>query len=52
MHAKCDQNILAYVVNEHFHELLTDGRADEISQIEIIVQTQGSHNSTFLKNTF
>ena len=46
----CMQNVVKiyFVVKnyEHFHELLTDGRVDEIV---IIVQTQGSCNSTILK---
>ena len=46
----CMQNVVKiYFVAksyEHFHELLTDGRADEIV---IIVQTQGSCNYTILK---
>ena len=48
----CMQNVIKiyYMVKsyEHFHELLMDGR----TQIVIIVQTQRSFNSTFLKLPF
>ena len=48
MHAKCDQNILCGQELRTFSRA-ANGRTSGRIQMVIIVQTQGSYNSTILK---
>ena len=48
MHAKCDRNILCGQELRTFSRT-ANGRTSGRTQIVIIVQIQGSYNSTFLK---
>ena len=48
MHAKCDQNLLCGQEPRTFSRT-ANGRTSRRAQIVIMVQTQGSYNSTILK---